>query len=149
MRAFETTHTVDPQTLEENWRAYSIEDVQAYVHGDPVIKPNARFGVGRSENEAIVALLMQEEAVNGVFLYAGHMPKYSFGQRVFVQTHKRNYYGTISQVLGCRFSSLIDKGNGLELIRPYKYQYTIEEFDGKEHQEVLEDAITLMEDDGA
>lgn len=154
MRAFETFYTVDPDTLEENWRACSIEEVRAYIHGDPIIKLNAKFGEGRTELEAIAKLCFLLEDVEGTLLTVVVNPKFCVGQRVYIPKRKEwvsGYHGTITYVSGMTgaFSSVMDQGEGLQVRIPYDYTYSIEDTDGTTHREVYENSIEALEDDGA
>lgn len=60
MIAFETIRSVDPNSGIENWRAYFIEAVIAYIHGYPVIEFDVPVGYGETELKAIGDLCLNE-----------------------------------------------------------------------------------------
>lgn len=153
MRCFETFRTVDTESGVENWRAYFTDDCAPNQVGDWMPKPNAPVGRGDTELEAIAALCMTQEQIDGQFLFATNAPKYSIGQQVYVNASSftwpmPSYYGKITYVHR-NAHILADAKYGLRIYAPYDYVYTIEEYNGKEHRDVPEQIISVVEDDGA
>lgn len=154
MKCFETFQEFDDAGNALNWRACSTEEVISYIHGDPLLKPNARTCTGQSENEAIAMLCFGLDQIDGRLLTVVVNPKFSVGQRVRVPKREEfpsGYYGIITCVYGWTgaFSSVLDDGLGLRVRSPYCYEYTVEDTDGNWNIDIPEEYIELVEDDGA